>query len=159
VAECAGPIRPARNELLLCSVSFPFWASFLLQSTYPSLSRWTGNSPDAVVEEGGQFTLGGRNTTLYDGDITFIPILDNVWWTVPFKSIIVSENSTINLSGEYGSAVVDTGTTLMLGPDEVVDAVYQSIPNTIRANRLSSQLEGFWALRKYSMLPERELLN
>ncbi|PVG04924.1 acid protease [Serendipita vermifera] len=127
----------------------PWWLNALDQFDQPEMSfyfaQWT-DQRGVVVQEGGQFTLGGRNATLYDGDINFIPILDNIWWTVPFQSIVVSSNTTLNLSGDYGAAVVDTGTTLILGPDEVVNAFYQAIPGTLPAGRIDPELDGFWAI-------------
>ncbi|KAG8830178.1 hypothetical protein FRC17_005270 [Serendipita sp. 399] len=128
----------------------PWWLEVIDEFEEPEMSfyfsQWNPSDPDAVVTPGGQFTIGGRNTSLYDGDITFIPIARQSYWTIPLDSIVVSSNTTIRMAGSYGRAIADTGTTLLAGPEEAVDAFYAAVPGSERGETVSSQLSGFWLI-------------
>lgn len=111
------------------------------------IPRWN-ESGSANVAEGGQFTLGGRNSSLFDGEVTFIPLLQQSYWTIPFESIIVSSNATLALTGVYASAIVDSGTTLIYGPDDVVAAFYAAIPGSRQGSTVDISLQGQYLVRK-----------
>jgi Eukaryotic aspartyl protease len=110
--------------------------------------RWDA-SQTATVADGGQFTLGGRNTSLYDGEITFLPLLEQAWWTIPFQAIIVNSNTELRLSGTYANAIVDSGTTLVYGPDDVINAFYAAIPGSQTGESIDPSLQGQWVIREY----------
>jgi cathepsin D len=110
--------------------------------------RWDA-SQTATVADGGQFTLGGRNNSLYDGEVNFLPLLEQAWWTIPFQSIVVNSNTQFALTGTYASAIVDSGTTLIYGPNDVVDAFYAAIPGSKTGATVDPSLQGQWVVREY----------
>ncbi|KAG9032898.1 hypothetical protein FS842_004024 [Serendipita sp. 407] len=128
----------------------PWWLNVIDEFEEPEMSfyfsQWNPSDPNDVVTPGGQFTIGGRNTSLYDGDIKFIPISQQSYWTIPLDSIVVSSNTTLSMTGSYGRAIADTGTTLIAGPNEVVDAFYAAVPGAVRGETVSLQLAGFWLI-------------
>lgn len=116
--------------------------------SHQKLPRW--NAPQtATVADGGQFTLGGRNNSLYDGDVIFLPLLEQAWWTIPFQAIVVNSNTELALTGTYASSIVDSGTTLIYGPDDVVNAFYAAIPGSKTGETIDPNLQGQWVVREY----------
>jgi cathepsin D len=75
--------------------SVPFWQALTTsnQLSSPEMSFWLGRDPTAttanVLVQGGVFTLGGTNSTLFSGDISFTN-LDNTqppsFWLIPLTS-------------------------------------------------------------------------
>ena len=81
--------------------------------TDPSVRYW--GTPQSLANQelpGGQFTLGGVNTTLFTGDINYIGLSDVNWWTIPMTSVIVNGREII-LPAVAMNAIIDTGTTLV----------------------------------------------
>jgi len=101
------------------------------------------------VEEGGQLTLGGRNQSLYEGDITFVPLTQRSQWLIPLKSVIVNGN-TLSLSAN-SSAAIDSGTKLIYGPDDVVANFFAGVPGAQQGEAVDSRLQGYWAVREYKL--------
>lgn len=62
----------------------PFWQNLAQggQFSTPEMSFWLTrllNDQSAQPEDfGGEFTLGGQNQTLYEGDVEFLPLVTNV---------------------------------------------------------------------------------
>lgn len=113
------------------------------------LDRW--NEPaTSLAAPGGQFTLGGRNSSLYEGEIQFIDVIQELWWTIPFDGILINGTTNLSMSGQYTRSIIDSGTTLMYGPDDVVDAFYATIPGAIQGEMIDFSLAGYWIARRSS---------
>lgn len=123
---------------LSTSGATPFWQSsgadqfaFYLKESSTSTGTTTPNSPNgpdsflAQTSDGGIFTLGGTNTSLYQGDINYSPVIDEAYWLITLGGITIGSN-TVNLSS-MNKMAVDTGTTLIGAPDSVVEAIYSQI--------------------------------
>ena len=135
----------------------PWWLNALDQFAEPEISffltQWTDHTGTDLILPGGQLTLGGRNTSLYEeSQMTFTPILSERWWTIPIASMVVTgttrTNTTLTFAGAFTSAVIDTGTTLLYGPPEIVTAFYAAIPGARLVSSFAPvlQLDGFYAL-------------
>ncbi|KAG9953633.1 aspartyl protease, partial [Aureobasidium melanogenum] len=75
----------------------------------------------------GSYDFGYIDTSKYTGAITYVPVnTRNGFWQFTTTGYSVGSGSTV--SSSY-SAIADTGTTLMLLPDNVVDAYYAQIPS------------------------------
>jgi len=103
-----------------------------------------------MVEDGGQLTLGGRNQTLYNGDITFVPLIQQSMWVVPLESVIVNSNTTISISANSTGAAIDSGTKLIYGPDDLVSSFYAGVPGAQQGQTVDPLLQGFWLVREYT---------
>jgi len=86
---------------------------------------------------GGTFTLGGVDSSLYTGEIDFVPVSDQSFWTLPIVSLTVN-GQAVEL--QDASCAVDTGTTLIGGPLEFVQAIYDQLGGGPGRD----QLEGLW---------------
>jgi hypothetical protein len=76
--------------------------------------RYWGTPQSTSTQElpGGQFTLGGVNTSLFTGEINYIPLSEVSWWTIPMDSVVVN-GQEITLPANVKNAIIDTGTTLV----------------------------------------------
>jgi hypothetical protein len=101
------------------------------------------------VEDGGQFTLGGRNQSLYDTDVTFIPLVQESGWIIPLQAVIANSNTTISISSNSTGAVVDSGTKLIYGPDDLVNNFFAGVPAAQKGENLNPALQGYWVLREF----------
>jgi len=86
---------------------------------------------DDPEQFGGQFSLGFTNTSLYTGAIDFanIPPGQESFWSLDMKQITVQGTPVPITKGETLSAI-DTGTTLVGGPADMIAAIYKQIPGS-----------------------------
>ncbi|KZV60759.1 acid protease [Peniophora sp. CONT] len=79
------------------------------------------------LNAGGAITFGGRNTTLFQGDVDFQNFpsgLSTSFWYQNLASLTVNGNS---VSISNGLSAIDTGTTLLAGPPDDVADFYKQI--------------------------------
>lgn len=112
---------------LSTSKATPFWQavradefSFYLR---PSSAQSTVESAP-----GGTFTLGGRNTSLFQGEINWSTVVDESYWLITLGGI-TANGKDVDLGGT-NKVAVDTGTTLIGAPDAVVKQIYSQIANS-----------------------------
>jgi len=85
----------------------------------------------STESDGGTATFGYLDSSLYSGDITYIPLpAASEYWEIPMASMSM-QGSNINMGGATAAAI-DTGTTLIGGPSDVVAAIYAAIPGSRR---------------------------
>lgn len=93
------------------------------------LRRWRHDDAATGSDDGGRLTLGYLDNSLYQGDVHYVKLLDNPkYWAVPMSKLSVG-GQDVDLSGKPNVAI-DTGTTHILGPEEVVNKIYEKIPNS-----------------------------
>lgn len=97
---------------------------------------------DDVAQFGGEFTIGGVNQSLYQGEIEFIdiPAGREGFWGIPMTSIVVQGNN-VPVPSAQSFAAIDTGTTLVGGPASMIAAIFAQIPGSFPG---SGDLEGFY---------------
>jgi cathepsin D len=97
---------------------------------------------DNVAQFGGEFMLGGVNPALFDGPIDFVDIPKGRegFWGLEMSTLLVN-GINIPIPAVESFSAIDTGTTLVGGPAELIAAIYAQIPG---AERGDGQLEGFW---------------
>jgi len=108
------------------------------------ITRFTNISQVRTLEPGGTFTMGTLNSSLYTGDIDYVNLpSDGVnYWTLPLTTLTVQGNSITLPSGKDSYAAIDTGTTLIGGPQDTIAAIYASIPGSEPA---SGDYEGYYS--------------
>ncbi|KAF5343829.1 hypothetical protein D9757_013918 [Collybiopsis confluens] len=100
-----------------------------------------------VLNYGGTFTMGATNSSLFTGEIDYNPLPPNSesYWlqTISCKCpSITSQGSAITISsGSSALAAIDTGTTLVGGPEEEIAAIYANIPGSAVG---TGQFEGYY---------------
>ena len=119
----------------------PFWEHLFNsgQLDAPEMSFWMTRFRDVVDardnEPGGVFTLGGRNTSLFSGEVEFLPLATTVpsFWLLPVRSLTVQGRQVSLSSGRASLAAIDTGTTLIGGPTADVQAFWDRVPGSFPA--------------------------
>lgn len=82
-----------------------------------------------VEADGGTATFGYLDPSLYSGDVTYVNVPSNPqYWQIPMGGVSVL-GKAIDL-GSSNQVAVDTGTTLIGGPADVVSAIYAAIPGS-----------------------------
>lgn len=129
----------------------PFWEHLLNNGGLdaPEMSFWMTrfrDVPDARDNEpGGIFTLGGRNTSLFSGEVEFLPlpVATPSFWLLPVQTLTVQGNQVRLTEGRASLAAIDTGTTLIGGPTADVEDFWAQVPGSfpVPANDRNA---GFW---------------
>ncbi|KAM3872253.1 pepsin A-like [Diretmus argenteus] len=66
------------------------------------------------VEKGSEVIFGGVDSSHYTGQVTWIPLTSETYWQIKMDSVIVN-GQTVACNGGC-QAIIDTGTTLIVGP-------------------------------------------
>jgi len=70
---------------------------------------------------GGQLTLGGWDSTLFEGELQYVPLTHENYWQIHMDGVIFEYR---NVCGAEGcKAIVDSGTSLIAGPTKLVNMI------------------------------------
>jgi len=83
------------SQGLVSKPLFTFW-----------LNKWEGQTP------GGELTLGDIATDRFSGSLSYVPLTSDTYWQFDVSQVLVAGQSL----GVSGSAIADTGTSLIIGP-------------------------------------------
>jgi hypothetical protein len=64
----------------------------------------------------GELMIGNYDPNKIVGNITYIPLLEEKYWTIPLDSVKIGEN----IITQSNKIIVDTGTSLIIGPVEQI---------------------------------------
>ncbi|KAI0057208.1 acid protease [Artomyces pyxidatus] len=136
-------------QAIASSGATPFWQTLYQNNVWDQplmafqLTRFQNDSQAAALEPGGTFTMGNVNNSLYTGNIDYqnIPSGAVAYWTLPLVGLNVNGNAITLPSGSGSYAAIDTGTTLVGGPNDQISAIYAQIPNS---NPASGNYEGYY---------------
>ncbi|KAF7798531.1 hypothetical protein EIP86_009752 [Pleurotus ostreatoroseus] len=137
-------------QSIAASGATPFWQSLAETSgTLDSslfafqLTRFTNASNVNNLEPGGTFTLGAVNNTLFTGSIDYQDIPDGApgYWIQELSSMTVNGQSISLPSGSDAWAAIDTGTTGVGCPSDVLASIFSAIPGSAKG---TGQLNGYY---------------
>jgi cathepsin D len=74
-------------------------------------------------EAGGELTLCGTDSSHYSGELTYVPLSKEAYWQFTVDSITVDAQK---ISTDF-EAIADSGTSLIVGPKDVVDRLQEAI--------------------------------
>jgi len=119
----------------------PAWYSALEGQDMKAFGVYLGGTSGV----GGEMTLGGVDSAHYTGDITYVPVSRAKYWQVTVDSFSIGNLTKVE-------AIVDTGTSLLVAPPDVVTAFGKKIGATLVAGKE-------WTLdcSKISSLPDLEI--
>lgn len=95
------------------------------------------HTEDMTTAPGGQLTLGGVDESVMTGDINWVDMvqMNQPWWTVTANVKVGGKE----YAGGNGSALIDSGSSIISGEYEQVKGVYDMIPG-------AAQLGNTWAI-------------
>ncbi|KAG2354963.1 hypothetical protein BDR07DRAFT_1474222 [Suillus spraguei] len=109
----------------------PFWEALYNANDLLNPSNQVGATP------GGMLTLGGTNSSLYNGSIEYLNLTGPPsYWLLTVSSITV-QGKTITIDSPGGLAAIDTGTTLIGAPSPIAASIWAQVPG-------STELTGDW---------------
>ncbi|KAH8986114.1 acid protease [Lactarius akahatsu] len=79
-----------------------------------------------LSESGSELFIGGTNKDHYTGAFTYMPVTTHGYWQGSFDGISVNGKTVVG--GQ--SAIIDTGTTQVIGDTQSVQAIYDAIPGS-----------------------------
>jgi len=89
----------------------------------PVFSFWLNRDPSQDL--GGELILGGSDPMFYEGNMTYIPVQREGYWEISMDGM-ESDTNTVGCDGGC-TAIVDTGSSLMVGPTKETDAINKMI--------------------------------
>ncbi|TYJ55923.1 hypothetical protein B9479_003307 [Cryptococcus floricola] len=126
-------------QALAYSKATPWWLTLAKSSTWSQplfafyLARYR-NVAGATAKEtdGGTATFGYLDSSLYSGDVTYVDVDDDAqYWQIEMASATI-QGSSIALNSSYNMVAIDTGTTLIGGPESIVAEIYSKIDGAQR---------------------------
>ncbi|KAH8997791.1 acid protease [Lactarius hatsudake] len=78
------------------------------------------------AESGSELLIGGTNQNHFTGSFTYMPVTTQGYWQGSFGGISVNGKTVIGGQG----AIIDTGTTQVVGDTQSVQAIYDQIPGS-----------------------------
>ncbi|KAI9500996.1 aspartic peptidase domain-containing protein [Coemansia spiralis] len=88
----------------------------------PVFSFWVREGKNGQ-HAGGEVVLGGANPARYEGQGRTIPVIRKMYWEVELNGLLINDNPVPNISSQ--TAIIDTGTALIVLPAVDADAVNQ----------------------------------
>ncbi|XP_034046562.1 napsin-A [Thalassophryne amazonica] len=82
-------------------------------------------SRDPTAEVGGELMLGGTDQQYYTGDIHYVNVTRKAYWQIQMNGVEVGTQLTLCKAG--CQAIVDTGTSLIVGPVLEIGALHKAI--------------------------------
>jgi len=134
----------------------PVWQAIANKGTTsaPEMSFYLARLNDAdpattpAEAPGGTFTFGGRNTSLFTGDVESLPITGDAaendaptFWLLTLSSMVLG-GKKIPVTSSTALSAIDTGTTLIGGPTADVAALWATVPGSAQ---MTGQMAGFYS--------------
>ncbi|XP_041283068.1 gastricsin [Onychostruthus taczanowskii] len=94
------------------------------QLAEPVFSFYFSRQP--TYEYGGELILGGVEPGLFQGDITWAPVTQKLYWQVALEEVAIGQSVT-SWCSQGCQAIVDTGTFLLTVPQEYIESVLEAL--------------------------------
>uniref|UniRef100_A0A3B3BED7 Cathepsin D-like n=1 Tax=Oryzias melastigma TaxID=30732 RepID=A0A3B3BED7_ORYME len=82
-------------------------------------------SRDTAAELGGELILGGTDPQYFSGDLHYVNVTRKAYWQIQMDRVDVGNQLTLCKTG--CQSIVDTGTSLMVGPAAEIRALHKAI--------------------------------
>jgi len=87
----------------------------------PVFAFYLSSDPEGKV--GGEIHIGGTDSTYYTGDIQYVNVQRDTYWTIAIDSVNVGDTTV----DSYTNGIVDSGTSLLVGPVDVIAEINEKI--------------------------------
>merc|ERR1719158_1345214 len=93
----------------------------------PVFSFWLNRNPDEDL--GGVMVLGGSDPSLYEGNFSYVDVVEPDYWRISVDGLALGDEENIGCNGGC-MGIVDTGSSLLVGPPSEVKAINKAIGGT-----------------------------
>ena len=115
-------------QIAVDRVSPPFYNAFEQGLVKENVfSFWLNRDADSEHGPGGELVLGGVDPKHHVGEHTWLNVTREGYWQVAMDDVLVGGRSAGRCGARGGAAIVDTGTSLLAGPTEVIEAINAKI--------------------------------
>ncbi|KAG0057757.1 hypothetical protein BGZ83_003655 [Gryganskiella cystojenkinii] len=90
----------------------------------PCFSVWLGRATEGG---GGEYRFGGYDTERFEGELTWVPVSVKKYWQVQCDGLFFGHTDL----NQKGDVIIDTGTTLVIVPTPVAQAIHAQIPGSL----------------------------
>ncbi|PGG98732.1 hypothetical protein GX51_06662 [Blastomyces parvus] len=104
----------------------------------------------------GTFDFGFVDDDKYNGNITYTPVHDGGFWSISTTGYAVG-NSTRNTSTPI-KGFLDTGTTMMLLPEPIINDYYSQVPGSTKITGLENAFLNGWIFPCNATIPPFSLI-
>ncbi|XP_074384208.1 gastricsin isoform X1 [Zonotrichia albicollis] len=94
------------------------------QLAEPVFSFYFSRQP--TYDYGGELLLGGVDPQLFQGDITWAPVTQRLYWQVALEEVAIGQSAT-GWCSQGCQAIVDTGTFLLTVPQEYIENILEAL--------------------------------
>ncbi|XP_037331905.1 napsin-A [Pungitius pungitius] len=124
VARFDGVLGMAYPSISVANVT-PVFDTAMAAKLLPQnvFSFYISRDPTAAV--GGELMLGGADSQYYTGDLHYVNVTRKAYWQIKMSGVDVGNQLTLCKAG--CQAIVDTGTSLIVGPVEEIRALHKAI--------------------------------
>jgi len=88
-----------------------------------------------LATSGSELFIGGLDDSKYQGSVVYTPVTTEGFWQVNMDSVRVGGEQVLPAY----AAIIDTGTSLVIGPSDQVATFYQNIPGSKDASSTAGQ--------------------
>lgn len=115
-------------QIAVDRVSPPFYNAFKQGLVKENVfSFWLNRDADSEHGPGGELVLGGVDPKHHVGEHTWLNVTREGYWQVAMDDVLVGGRSAGRCGAGGCAAIVDTGTSLLAGPTEVIEAINAKI--------------------------------
>jgi phytepsin len=93
----------------------------------PMFAFWLNRDPNSSEGPGGELSLGGIDERHYRGKLTWLPVTRRGYWQVEMDGVGLGGAEIGNCGDDGCKAILDSGTSLIAGPSDVVDEINSAI--------------------------------
>merc|ERR1719265_1339158 len=79
------------------------------------------------ASKAGELTFGGVDSSKFDGELTYVPLINETYWQVALEGMTYGGDS----QATNVKAIIDSGTSLLAGPKDKVAAIAQKAGATL----------------------------
>jgi cathepsin D len=111
----------------------PFWYNLVEQGLVSQqvFSFWL--SQNATASPGGELTIGGTNPARYTGDFQYAPLTSETYWQFNMSDVQLGGDSLGWCSNGPCQTICDSGTSLIAGPKEQINALNRKLGAIVNA--------------------------
>lgn len=83
---------------------------------------------------GGEIIFGGSDPSLFKGPMHYMPISQSGYWQIHMDKVLVpTPKGVFNLCNSRCEAIIDTGTSLITGPEDVIEPLNLSVLGAVKS--------------------------